>query len=255
MARKPRSDHPGALHHVTCRANPGCVLFHDESDRLVFLRELRSASQTARWIVLAYCLMDNHVHLLIETPCGGLAKGMQLLNGRYARRLHGRHGSFGHVYQGRYYAKPVTDDRQLFATVAYIARNPVVAGTCAHPGDWPWSSHRAQAQGRDGGLIAISRLHDLLSERSGDGVAQYRSLTGDGDSAVPEPIALPPAVPLASLVRDGDAASIAVAHLEHCYSVREIAAAMGLSPATVARRLKQGRTEWRSSGDEMKQTR
>ena len=241
MARQPRADHPGAIHHVTCRANPGCLLFHDESDRLVFLRELRGVSQTVRWVVLAYCQMDNHVHLLIGTPESGLARGMQLLNSRYARRLHARHGSFGHVYQGRYKAKPITDDGQLFATVAYIARNPVVAGMCAQPGEWPWSSHRAQVHRRDDGLVAASRLHDLLSGRSGDAASQYRSLAGDVNVPVPEPIVVPPPVPLASLVRDGDAAAIAVAHLEHCYSVREIAAAIGLSPATVARRLKQGR--------------
>jgi putative transposase len=87
--------------------------------------------------------MDNHVHLLIETPRPNLAVGMQWLHGRFAQHFNGRHGRVGHVFQGRYGSVLMTSQAQVWMAIAYIARNPVTAGLCRGPADWPWSSHRA----------------------------------------------------------------------------------------------------------------
>jgi putative transposase len=95
------------------------------------------------WRCLGYCLMPNHVHLLVECPKGNLAAGMQWLHGRYAQRHNKRHRYSGHLFQGRYGAVRATSDAQLWMAAAYIARNPVDAQLCERPEDWVWSSYPA----------------------------------------------------------------------------------------------------------------
>ena len=93
----------------------------------------------------AYCLMENHYHLLVETPRANLDDAMQRLNGTYAMRFNRHHERTGHVFQGRYGAKLITDDDYALTVVRYIAANPVQAGLCAAPEEWPWSSYAATA--------------------------------------------------------------------------------------------------------------
>jgi REP element-mobilizing transposase RayT len=148
MPRKPREDVPGAVHHVTARGNRRQIIYLDAEDRETYLDLLGEVIVLRRWLCLAYCLMDNHVHLLIETPEGGLGRGMQLLHGLYADTFNKRHGRSGHLFQGRYGAERIKTDAQLWVTARYIARNPVEAGLCAEPGGWVWSSHAATVGAR-----------------------------------------------------------------------------------------------------------
>ncbi|HEX5617930.1 MAG TPA: transposase [Solirubrobacteraceae bacterium] len=148
MPRKPREDVPGAVHHVTARGNRKQEIFLGAEDRETYLDLLGEVVALQRWLCLAYCLMANHVHLLIETPEGGLGRGMQLLHGLYADTFNKRHGKSGHLFQGRYGAVRVETDEQLWVTARYIAMNPVEAGLCETPGAWRWSSHAATVGAR-----------------------------------------------------------------------------------------------------------
>jgi putative transposase len=87
--------------------------------------------------------MDNHVHLLVETPEPNLSSGMQRLHGHYARSFNERHGRCGHVFQGRFGSVLVRTQPQFWTVVSYIVRNPVEAGFCERPELWRWSSHAA----------------------------------------------------------------------------------------------------------------
>lgn len=91
----------------------------------------------------AYCLMSTHFHLLLTTPDPNLAFGMQRLNGCYAQAFNNRRERFGHLFQGRYHAVHVESDGHLLELYRYIALNPVRAGACRRPADWPWSSFAA----------------------------------------------------------------------------------------------------------------
>jgi putative transposase len=243
MARPLRFDFPGALHHVTSRGNGGRVIFRDDQDRVVFLQELRETARAADWGLLSYCLMPNHVHLLVETPSAGLSDGMQRLGSRFARHLHRRGKTYGHVYQGRFKSKVVTDDAQFAVTVPYIVRNPIVAGLCASPGEWPWSSHRAVVHGETSGLVAIDRLFDLLSGSGVGGRRRYADLIGSPDRAVPLPVPIPERPSLAQLLATNEDSALLAANLDHRYSVRQIAAVLGCSAATVTRRLARMKQE------------
>ncbi len=155
------------------------VIFRDDRDRQRYLDLLREVIERYGWRVLAYCLMDNHVHLLVETPEPNLAEGMQWLNGHYGRYYNDRHDRCGHLFQGRYKALRQRTDAQLLQTLRYIVLNPVEAGICELPGEYRWSSHRAMAQQTDA-IVGADRVFWFLdADDSRDGLRRYAKLIGD----------------------------------------------------------------------------
>lgn len=140
MARKGRET-AGGLFHITCHSVWSSDLFRDDVDRMDLLAELATTIADWNWTCLSYCLMTSHLHLIVEVGEGTLAAAMQRLNTRYARRFNARHGLRGHVFGSRYGSNPIRDEEHLLAAVRYVARNPVEAGLCTSPGDWPWSSY------------------------------------------------------------------------------------------------------------------
>ena len=145
MARPLRLEYSGALHHVTSRGNGQAAIYLGDEDRRDFLRLLGGVVEQARWRCHAYCLMDNHYHLLIETPEANLSKGMRQLNGPYTQRFNRRQGRVGHVFQGRFKSILVERDAHLLEVARYVVLNPVRAGMVRSVKDWPWSSYRATA--------------------------------------------------------------------------------------------------------------
>ena len=104
MSRPLRIEFAGGLYHMTSRGDGREAIFLGKEDRRLFLSVLSEVVRDFNWAVHAYCLMDNHYHLLIETPNGNLSKGMRQLNGVYTQRFNRQHGRVGHVFQGRYRA-------------------------------------------------------------------------------------------------------------------------------------------------------
>jgi len=104
MTRPIRIEYAGALYHVTSRGDRQEDIYIDDVDRLSFLKLLAQVAKDYNWLIHAYCLMDNHYHLLVETPDGNLSKGMRQLNGVYTQLTNRYHGKVGHVFQGRYKA-------------------------------------------------------------------------------------------------------------------------------------------------------
>ena len=143
MARPLRLEFPGALYHVTSRGDGQEAIYRDDADRKRCLDVLASAVQRCQWRVHAYCLMDNHYHLLVETPQANLAHGMRHFNGVYTQRFNRRHRRVGHVFQGRYKAILVQKDSYLLELARYIVLNPLRARRVKRVQDWPWSSYRA----------------------------------------------------------------------------------------------------------------
>lgn len=131
------------LFHVTARGNRGQSVFLDDADRRLYMSLLQRTVDRYGWLLHAYCLMDNHVHIVIETPRANLSEGMQYLNGRYAQTFNCRHRINGHMFQGRFHSVRISHEPQLLAVVRYIALNPVRAGMCVGPADWPWASYPA----------------------------------------------------------------------------------------------------------------
>ena len=143
MARPLRIEFPGALYHVTSRGNARQRVFRNDEDRETFLSTLAWVVARFGWCCHAYCLMDNHVHLLIETLQPNLSRGMRQLNGVYTQRFNRRHRKVGHLFQGRFKAILVEKEGYLLELARYIVLNPVRAKIVKTPERYPWSSYRA----------------------------------------------------------------------------------------------------------------
>lgn len=134
MARPLRAEYPGAIYHITSRGNARQPIFEDDEDRKAFQVLLESLVSRYNWLCHAYCLMDNHYHLLVETPDGNLSEGMRQLNGIYTQSFNGRHGRVGHVFQGRFKAILVGRENYLLELCRYVVLNPIRAGIVRSPG-------------------------------------------------------------------------------------------------------------------------
>jgi putative transposase len=143
MPRPHRLNVPGGIYHVTSRGNRRQLIFLDDRDHRTFLQLLGGVCDRLGWRCQGYCLMPNHYHAVIETPQPNLSSGMQELNSRYAEGFNRRHGLDGHVFQGRFHSRFVTSQWHLLELSRYLSLNPVRAGVCTHPADWPWSSFPA----------------------------------------------------------------------------------------------------------------
>jgi putative transposase len=145
--RRPRNEFDAGIHHVYARGNWRQDIFRDDIDRARYLALLERVVKARRWSCLAFCLMTNHMHLLIETREPNLGAGMQWLHGRYVRQFNTRYKKVGHLFQDRYGSERVKSDAQLVATLRYIALNPVEAGLCRDARDWRWSSYALLVEG------------------------------------------------------------------------------------------------------------
>jgi putative transposase len=143
MPRPQRVQLAGGIYHVMSRGVRGASLYTEAHERARFLDLLANACDRYEWQTFGYCLMGNHYHLVVRTMEPTLSRGMQWLNGCYARWFGDRHGHEGHVLFRRFHSVLVESDAQLVNTLRYVLRNPVAAGLCARPEDWRWSSYAA----------------------------------------------------------------------------------------------------------------
>jgi putative transposase len=138
-------------------------LFADEADFERYLTVLRRTVEACDWVLLSFCLMPNHVHLLIELREANLDKGMQKLHGSFVKWYNARHSRTGRLFEHRYGSRPVSDELYFLTVVKYIEMNAVDAGLCATPDDWRWSSRGVIAERGCPAWLA----DDVLQERLG----------------------------------------------------------------------------------------
>lgn len=143
MARKPRLHVSGGLYHVIARGNDRQAVFREAVDYQEYLKRLHTGLLRHDIRCYAYCLMPNHVHLLLEPGSTPVSRLMQGIQGAFAQYLNRRYRRVGHRFQGRFLAILCEKDSYLLELVRYLHLNPVRAGLTRRPGNWPWSSHRA----------------------------------------------------------------------------------------------------------------
>ena len=160
MARLSRIVIPGVPHHVTQRGNRRLPVFFSDDDRREYLQLVAGAAEASGTRCLAWCLMDNHVHLiLVPSDSDGLRATLGEAHRRYTRMINFREGWRGHLFQGRFASYPM-DDAHLMVAVRYVENNPVAAGITAQAQVWPWSSAKSHLQGR---RTRIDRLTDIAA--------------------------------------------------------------------------------------------
>ncbi len=175
MARPLRIEFPGAVYHVTSRGNARQAIFIDEEDRGRFLDGLSLVVERFNWLCHAYCLMENHYHLLIETPNANLSKGMRELNGVYTQGFNQRYRRVGHLFQGRYKAIVVAKDNHLLSLCRYVVLNPIGVGLIKRPEQWRWSSYRATiGLGRKPPFLTIGWVLSQFGGRKRAAMERYK---------------------------------------------------------------------------------
>jgi REP element-mobilizing transposase RayT len=182
MARPLRLQFPGAIYHVTARGNDRRPIFEDDDDCARFLILLASVVARYRVRCHAYCLMENHYHLLLETPEANLSLAMRQLNGVYTQGFNRRRERCGHLLQGRFGAQLVDGDTYLLEVCRYIVLNPVRAGLVAHPRQWRWSSFRATAgEAPPPGFLSLEWVRALVGAKtSGEVSTRYTAFVEAG---------------------------------------------------------------------------
>jgi putative transposase len=173
MPRKPRVEVAGGVHHVYARGNRRQAIYLGDDDRVLYLELLEQVVKRQAWRCLAYCLMKNHVHLLVETPTANLGAGMGRMHGLYAQTFNRRHKHSGHLFQGRFGSVLIKTDEQLWMVARYIARNPVEARVCEAPGEWRWGSHAALVNGGAPRWLDEQRLLGYFGAAGGDPRRRY----------------------------------------------------------------------------------
>ncbi len=141
MPRYQRVISETGIYHVMLRGNERKNLFFDDEDRLRFLETLSIKKKEVGFILYAYCLMDNHVHLLIREGNETLGLTMKRINVSFANYFNQKYHRIGHLFQDRFKSEPIKDERHLLAVLRYIHQNPVKAGMVNHAGRYNWSSY------------------------------------------------------------------------------------------------------------------
>lgn len=147
MVRPLRLEYAGAIYHVTSRGDRQEYIFEDDEDRLQWLDNLSKVCSRFHWRIHAYCLMDNHYHIVVETADANLSNGMRQLNGVYTQYFNRRHIRVGHVFQGRFKAILVNKENYLLELSRYVVLNPVRAHMIRNIDEWQWSSYLSMTGG------------------------------------------------------------------------------------------------------------
>ena len=269
---------PGGIVHVTARGNNRQAIFRAAEHRDQLVAILQRVVVRHGWLCHAYVLMDNHYHLLVETPLPNLSLGMRQLNGLYAQWFNRRHDRSGHVFGGRFKSIAVERDEHFLEAARYIVLNPLRTVRPRRFTDWRWSSYPATA-----GLVpcpTFLRIEGVLSAFDSDrAVAQQRyvEFVADGIEASLEARLvgeiylgdedfirdLMPGVRIAEVPRVqwqplrpsldalcGERAGILAAYRTYGYRLHEIGDHLGVHPATISRALVRLEQAAGARGDE-----
>jgi len=173
MGRPCREEYKGGMYHVIARGNNKEYIFKESIDKGYFLKQLKEHSEGMDYRVYGYVLMDNHYHIIIQTYNRKLQEIMHQINNKYSKYFNGKYKRVGHVFQGRYKAVLVQDERYLLSLLRYIHQNPLKAHLCESIDKYKWSSdvfyrnniHR---------FIYIDTIMDMLSKDRKEAIKKYK---------------------------------------------------------------------------------
>jgi len=180
MARKPRIEFGGALYHVIIRGNQRQQIFKDTEDYKKYLKFLGDYKARYDFLLYAYVLMGNHVHLLMETKAVPLSKILQGINQSFTMYFNRRYATVGHLFQGRYKAMLCDKEYYFLSLIKYIHMNPVRVARAKSPGEYPWSSHGSyMEQTRGRGFVDSGLVLRIFSEDTRKARRAYQEYMGE----------------------------------------------------------------------------
>ena len=175
--RPPRISYAGGVYHVTIRCNNREFNFKGDDDFALYIRVLLEAKAKYDVKIYAYCLTNNHIHLLVATPeKDNLSKFMEYLSGNFAKAYNKKHGRSGHFWGERFFSTVIETTSQFFNTVAYIELNMLRNRAVDRPEKWRWSSYRAHAYGHDDPVLDFHQMYLDLGKTPQERQQAYREM-------------------------------------------------------------------------------
>lgn len=184
MPRKPRVQQPGMIHHVIARGNNKENIFRSDDDKIRYLQLIDKYRERDHFKLLSYCLMDNHIHLLIKQGEVSLSRTMQGIQQSYTQYYNKKYKSIGHVFHQRFKSKPVDDEAYLLSLIAYIHKNPKVGRLVNDLNDYKWSSHQEILKSSKKNLADVDHLFELIGRDVINVVPEYLWLLGEVNDEV-----------------------------------------------------------------------
>lgn len=253
--RAARRESESGYYHVVARGNGKQIIFESDDDRATFVRMLGESSSAVGVGIIAWCLMENHVHMVLEDAEGRMSEAMRTLLSRYARYFNERTGHVGHVFQERFFSEPIEGDSYLLAAVRYVHLNPERAGVCP-AGEYRWSSYQEYLGAP--GLTRTETVLDMVQGPEGfialcsdDGGAVYVPRLGCGMDENARLRVATEVLSAAGLGAPGDVKGLSRARRdaairllgEKGFSIRWIERLTGVGRGTIAYVLSGGREE------------
>jgi putative transposase len=182
MSRPLRIEYPDAWYHIMNRGGRYKAIFEDRNDYSIFLDLLQETVEIFRIKVSAFCLMQNHYHLLIQTPEANISRSMRHINGVYTQRFNKIHGYDGHLFRGRYKSILIDADSYLLEVMRYIHRNPITAGLTKSL-NYTWSSHKAYlSDSKKWNWVSREKILNMLSGNKALQKTVYRDFVKKSDN-------------------------------------------------------------------------
>ena len=196
MSRPLRIEYPDAWYHIMNRGGRYKAIFEDRSDYSLFLDLLQETVEIFHINISAFCLMQNHYHLLIQTPEANISRSMRHVDGVYTQRFNKLHGYDGHLFRGRYKSILIDADSYLLEVMRYIHRNPITAGVTKNL-NYTWSSHKAYlSEAKKWNWVSREKILNMLSGNKAVQKTVYRDFVNKSDnddfSAIYKKMKLPP---------------------------------------------------------------
>jgi REP element-mobilizing transposase RayT len=260
MSRQARIRIPDGVYHVTTHGDGDMMIFEGPSEKWRLLDLLADTAKKLDWAMYAWCVMGNHYHFLLKTPVDNLSEGMHHINMTYGEWYNNARGRHGHVFQDRFFSILITQDSHLLEASRYVVLNPLRAGLVTSPEEWRWSSYSTAVLGapsavslRDHELLGMfareeAESRELYREFVHAGIGTKKPgvlLTGrarrwaqsDDDSYSESGLDAGRRKPVRGLTPDMTEISRVASLHEQGLTLREIAAALGISHMTVRRYL------------------
>ncbi|QGU00017.1 hypothetical protein SYNTR_1423 [Candidatus Syntrophocurvum alkaliphilum] len=165
------------VYHIMCRGIEKRNIFLDDEDKTTFLNILRRKQLDKNYSYLAYCLMTNHLHLIIDEGEEGISKIMQRINGGYAYYFNKKYYRSGHLFQDRYKSEAIESDYYLMAAIRYVHNNPVKARMVNHPEEYIWSSYRQITGKKNSVTVDKERILTMFADDTNEALMEFKAFS------------------------------------------------------------------------------
>ena len=182
MARKPREKSSSGIYHIILRGINRQSIFEDEEDQLKLLEVLAKCKEISQCRIFAYCLMDNHVHILLQEARESISMTIQRVSSSYVIWYNGKHDRCGHLFQERFVSEPVESDSYFLTVLRYIHQNPVQAKLVNDAAAYPWSSYSEYTD--PGRLVDTYYALTLFAAKTDEAIRRFVQFSSEPNNDV-----------------------------------------------------------------------